>query len=364
MNRIVEGLYIHIPFCQSICTYCSFSKLLYNKKFVSSYLISLKNELDKYRNFTFKSIYIGGGTPNSLDNDELSFLFDMIAPYKNKETMITIEVNPDLTSQQIAIFRKYQVKRVSIGVQTFNQEILSLINRKSDFQQVSSLIKELIKNGIEDINLDLIYGFNDESLKILQNDLNLFTSLPIKHVSTYCLQIEKNTILSNKDYPELADEKASEQYNFIVNYLSKKGFFRYEVSNFAKKGFESKHNLIYWNNLEYIGIGLSAASYLDNIRRSNTKNLNKYLLQQYDDYEEILTEEDKEFYFIMLGLRKEEGISLDLYQQLFKKDFLVAYHDKLISLFKNEDLILQDKRIFINPKKMFIMDFILRKLLF
>lgn len=364
MNRIVEGLYIHIPFCQSICTYCSFSKLLYNKKFVSSYLISLKNELDKYRNFTFKSIYIGGGTPNSLDNDELSFLFDMIAHYKNKETMITIEANPDLTSQQITILTKYGVKRISIGVQTFNKRILSLINRKSDFKQVSSLLDELIKNGIEDINLDLIYGFNNENLKMLQEDLDLFTSLPIKHISTYCLQLEKNTVLSNQDYQELDEERIAEQYDFIVDYLKRKNFFRYEVSNFAKKGFESKHNLIYWNNLEYVGIGLSAASYLDNIRRSNTKNLNKYLLQQYDDYEEILTEEDKEFYFLMLGLRKEEGISLDLYQQLFKKDFLVAYHDKLISLFKNEDLILQDKRIFVNPKKMFILDFILRKLLF
>lgn len=358
-----EGLYVHIPFCNKICSYCNFSKLLYSNKFSSKYLIALKNELKKYNNYTFKSIYIGGGTPSSLSYEEEEFLFNVLLPYQDN-SFIAIEINPDIEEEKIKLFKKYNVKRVSIGVQSFNKNILSLINRDSDFDKIKHLIFLLNKYDIYDINLDLMYGFKNQTLNELEEDLNKFTSLKIKHISTYCLQLEESTLLNNMHYVLPDDEIIRKQYDFIVAFLKKKGFFRYEVSNFAKDNYQSKHNLIYWNNHEYGGVGLNASSYINNIRRTNTKNLSSYLEGNYQDYEEILSLDDQEFYFIMLGLRKEKGISLLEYKKIFKKDFLICYKDKLDDLLKNKDLILDNDNLYVNEDKMFILDYFLRKLLF
>lgn len=358
-----EGLYVHIPFCNKICSYCNFSKVLYSKKFSQNYLLKLKDELHKYDEVLFNSIYIGGGTPTSLDEEELQFLFSILKPYQAENTSITIETNPDLSKNKIQILKQNNVKRISIGIQSFNPDILNLINREANYEDIKKLIATLIENDIRDINVDLIYGFNIESLETLKKDLDLFTALNITHISTYCLQLEEKTILANSQYQELDEEKIREQYDFIVDYLAKKGFYRYEVSNFSKQGFESKHNLIYWNNQEYGGVGLNASSYIDNVRRTNTKNLQEYLKGNYEDYEEVLSLADKEFYFLMLGLRKEKGISKQEYFSLFNKDIYIN-HSTLKELVVQGDIIDENGFIRINPQEIFILDFILRKLLF
>ena len=358
------GLYVHIPFCNKICSYCNFTKLIYLEKFSKPYLELLKKELIKYNSFNFDSIYIGGGTPSSLSYNELEYLFEMLIPYQNQNTLITMEINPDIDYKKIELFKKYHVQRVSIGVQSFNKNILKLINRDSNYDEINDLIYELNKNDIFDINVDLIYGFNIENKDILKQDLDLFTSLNITHISTYCLQLEESTILKNNHYQELNDEDIADQYEYIVSYLKNKGFNRYEVSNFSKENYESKHNLIYWNNQEYGGVGLGSSSYIDNVRRTNTKNMNEYLKGNYLDYEEILNEEDKEFYFIMLGLRKEKGISLIEYKKLFNNDFLIKYQNKIDYLLKNNDIIIENNCLKLKEDKFFILDYILRKILF
>ena len=158
------GLYVHIPFCNKICSYCNFTKLIYLEKFSKPYLELLKKELIKYNSFNFDSIYIGGGSPSSLAYNELEYLFEMLIPYQNQNTLITIEINPDIDYKKIELFKKYHVQRVSIGVQSFNKNILKLINRDSNYDEINDLIYELNKNDIFDINVDLIYGFNIENI--------------------------------------------------------------------------------------------------------------------------------------------------------------------------------------------------------
>ena len=358
------GLYVHIPFCKNICSYCNFCKVLYSTKFSSKYLTCLKKELEKYHKYCFDSIYIGGGTPSSLSMEELQFLFDILSDYQSENCSITIEINPDIEREKILLLKKNNVNRISMGVQSFNKDILALINRNSDFSAIDELIKYIKDNGIEDINIDLIYGFNNQNINSLKEDLDQFISLNPTHISTYCLQLEDSTLLSINNYQELEEDKVAELYNFIVNYLEKHGYYRYEVSNFSKIGYESKHNLIYWNNDEYGGVGLNASSYIDDKRMTNTKNLTDYLNGKYEYYEENLNLEDKEFYYIMLGLRKEKGISLDEYQLLFNKDFISKYQDKIDKLIKLDDIEIINNYLKVKKDKLFILDYIIRIILY
>ena len=364
MTTNKPGLYIHIPFCSSICSYCGFIKLFYESSLANKYLKKLEEELTKYSSFSFDSIYIGGGTPTSLSVDQLEYLFKMIQPYLNENSTICIESNPDISEEKIRVLKKYNVSRISIGIQTFNKKYLSIINRNSSFEFVKRLIELLRKYDINDINVDLIYGFNSQTIEELDEDLDLFLSLDINHISTYALQIEEMTILYNKKYETCDDENANKLYHRIVTRLKEKEIYRYEVSNFSKKGYESKHNLIYWINDEYGGVGLHASSYISRVRRTNTKSFTKYLRGEYQDYEEILSKEDEEFYFIMLGLRKENGISLSEYAKRYNKNFLDVYKEKIDSLKKNELIEINDYVLKIKEENFFIMDYILRKLLY
>lgn len=359
-----EGLYIHIPFCQYICSYCSFCKVFYSKNFVSRYLKSLEIELKKYDSFSFKSIYIGGGTPTSLSLDELTNLFNIIKPYQAKDSYITIESNPDITLEKIKLLKELGVKRVSLGVQTFNKKYLKLIERESSYSKIKELIAAFNDQGINNINIDLIYGFNGQTLDELIDDLKLFTSLNVQHISTYCLEVSPSSKLYNQGYEALNEDDEALFYKTIVDYLAKAGFHRYEISNFAPHGYESKHNLIYWNNLEYGGVGLGASSYIDKIRYTNTKSLTKYLNNQFDDYKEIVTEDIEKFYEVMLSLRLERGLDLKKYQNKFHEDFLIAKEDVLKPLINNNELIIEDGYLRLNKDNFFIIDFYLRKLLF
>ena len=338
--------------------------MFYESSLCDRYLDNLKEELKKYSSFCFDSIYIGGGTPTSLNISQLERLFNMLLPYQSDNSFITIETNPDLDSNKIELLSKFNVNRISIGIQTFDKEYLKLINRSNDYSKVCELINVLKKNNINDINVDLIYGFNNQTVERLDKDLDLFLKLDINHISTYALQVEEMTMLYNKKYQTLDDDNESKLYEHIVNRLKENNIYRYEVSNFARKGFESKHNLIYWNNNEYGGCGLHASSYIDGVRRTNTKSLTKYLKGEYQDYEEILTVEDEKFYFIMLSLRKIEGVSLKVYKNKYNEDFYLAKKNIVDALINDELLEIKDGYLKITSDNYFIMDFILKKLLF
>ena len=360
-----RGLYVHIPFCSHICSYCDFAKYIYDEKFISSYLDNLEKEILDSNLDSFSSIYVGGGTPSSLSEKELERLLTILKPYHKENNSFAFEANfENLTLEKIKILKQYGVNRVSLGLQTFNQDLLKKLNRYHDEEKIHEVINNLINEGITDINCDLIYGLPGQDFKILEEDVKKITSLPITHISTYALSVVPHTMFYIKKVEEVDQEVYREYYDYIVKTLKEKGFNRYEVSNFSKPGFESKHNLLYWRNEEYLGVGLGAASYIGNKRYSNTKSLTQYLKGERVKDEETLTKEDQEFYFLMLGLRLEEGVSIDRFKKLYNEDLLVKYQDKIKELEERRLVQLKDGRLIVTKENLFILDYILQKLLF
>lgn len=350
--------YIHIPFCNSICNYCDFTKFCYNKKWIMPYLESLKKEIIKdYKGEKLKTIYIGGGTPSSLDINELKYLFDIIKIF-NKEDKIefTIEANlNDLTKEKIELFKQNNVNRISIGIQTFNPKLQKILNRTATYQEALNKINLLKEYGINNINVDLMYGINGETKEILEDDLNKFLSLNVTHISTYSLILEEHTKLYIDGYKEINEELDASFYEIICNTLKDK-YVHYEVSNFAIKGYESKHNLNYWNNGFYYGFGLSAASYIEN-RYENHKNLFKYLNSDFTKEEEVISLDRKMEYEMILGLRKLEGININDFKKKYHKDIEEVFD--IENLIKNNLLIKNDNFLKINADKIYLSNEIL-----
>ncbi len=337
MNNLVDdvdAVYIHIPFCNNICAYCDFCKIYYNKKIVISYLKQLELEIKaNYNHEEINTLYIGGGTPSSLDIDSLEILLQLLSLFNlSKDAEITFEANPDsLTPKKIKLLKKYGVNRISLGVETINESLGELLKRKTSKEKVREVIKTLKQEGISNINVDLIYGIKGEDLKILKEDLDFLISLDVFHISTYSLILEDNTILKIKGYQELDPDLDSIMYEYISNYLKEKGFDHYEISNFAKDKYKSKHNSKYWYNLPYYGFGLGASGYLNNIRYTNTKSITNYLAGKRKLEEEVLTFLDTIKYEIMLRLRLKEGID--------KQSFFKRYHTNVEDIFLYKPLV-------------------------
>lgn len=347
------GLYIHIPFCKSICHYCDFVKIgVQKEEYRIKYLDTLINELNSYQNHFDKidTIYIGGGTPNTLTDEELIKLFEALKPIKPVE--FSIELNPEsYTHKQGEIFKKYGVNRVSIGAQTSDLEILKFLNRRHDNNHVINAVKSLKSLGITNINLDLIFAIPGQTLKSINQDIDFFIKLDIPHLSYYNLILEDNTYfhyLYNRDkFHEIDDDKSRKMYENIIDKLTNLGYNHYEISNFSKPNFESLHNLKYWENQDYIGIGLGAHGLISGKRTYNERAFHKYLKNTL--YEElILSKEDKITEELIMGLRLTRGINLsevnlkyqiDLYQKFPKikemKDLkLLAEEDGYLKLTK------------------------------
>lgn len=318
------SIYIHIPFCKTICSYCDFCKVLYFKEWVNQYLEALQKEVkQQYKNEIIKTIYIGGGTPSSLSIDELNKLFSIIKLIKLDDTYeFTFECNiDDLNKEKLELLYNNGVNRLSIGIQSFNQDNLKLLNRNHNYNIVKCKIDLANSIGFKNINIDLIYAIPNQTIETLKQDLDLFTSLNITHISTYSLMIEPNTLLSIKNIKNISEEDDYMMYNYIVNYLNNKGFNHYEISNFALTNYESKHNLVYWNNDEYYGFGVGASGFYNNIRYDNTKSLTNYLKGKYRLNENNLSKSENIENALMLGFRKVKGIN--------KKDFYNKYNINL-----------------------------------
>ncbi len=331
---MITSCYIHIPFCKKICAYCDFPKFCYFDKWIEPYLEALEEEIRKiYINEEMKTIYIGGGTPSSLDEKSLEKLFEILNIIKKaKNCEFTIEVNSeDITEEKVKLFKKYGINRVSIGVQTFNPKLQKILNRISDYEVVKKAIVLLNKYGIKNINLDLMYAIPEETLEDLKEDLDKFLSLNISHISTYSLILEEHTQLYLKQ-PKLIDEDLDfKMYNFIIETLAKNNYNHYEISNFSKEGYYSKHNLTYWNNEMYYGFGLGASSYIKTKRFNNHSNLTKYINKDFKKDEEDIGRERKMEYEMILGLRKVIGVS--------NKDFFEKYGKNIEGVFDLKKLL-------------------------
>lgn len=375
MNKI-EAIYIHIPFCDHICTYCDFYKMIAKDTLKEKYIKYLIKELElKNKIYDFsdiKTIYIGGGTPSSIKTYLLKELFIKIKELINldKISEYTFEANPcDISYDLAKLLKKYQINRISLGVQSLNNKKLSILGRNHTKKEVINAINILQNSKIYNINADIIYGIGNEKFNLIKRDLKILSRMNLTHFSTYSLILEQKTILSQKlaknEFKLMNEEKEKKIYYQIIKYLQKKGYYQYEISNFSKPNFESTHNLTYWNNEHYLGIGANASYYIDDMRYTNINNLELYF-KGIDNKDLIYLEKtkldkvDKIKEELMLGLRKIKGISLLEFKDKYQED-LIDLYPVINDLIKDKILILNDNFLSISKKKLYMMNEILLK---
>ena len=349
-----NSVYIHIPFCSNICNYCDFCKMYYNEKLVDDYLQELNKEIKtNYKNETLSTIYIGGGTPSCLNIEQLSKLFNITSKLNlNNKYEFTIEMNiNDITEEKLKLFKENKVNRISIGIETLNDKYLTILNRKHTKEEVIAKLK-LAKRYFNNINIDLMYAFPKETLKDLDKDLSFIKEIDVPHVSIYSLIIEEHTKLFIDKTTPIDDELESKMYYHIIEHLKNLGYNHYEISNFSKEGYESRHNLTYWNNLEYYGFGLGSSGYINNIRYTNTRSINNYLKGNYILEKTLIDTKTKMENFMMLGLRKTEGISKkefkDIFSSTISENFdIINLLDKKLLIDDNEYLKIPENLLYI-----------------
>ena len=364
----MKGLYIHIPFCKKICSYCDFPKMVSSLDNKKRYINRLFEELESKKEdlCDISTVYIGGGTPNSLSIQLLEELLSRISPYIKNSKETTIELNPDLINlEQIELFKKYGINRISLGVESFNDNHLKLLGRTHTKDIVYKKIKLLKENGFNNINIDLIFGIPFETIDDVKYNLECFKELNINHLSYYSLILEDKTIfnhlIKNNKLELLDDDIVADMYDYINKFMKDNGFNHYEISNYAKNGYESIHNLLYWNLDEYVGIGLGASGYIKPYRYTNYKTLNEYLNGYTEEKEYISIEEEKNEFF-MLGLRKVNGVDLNNYREKYKSDPFIDFN--IQRLIDKKLLILENNILKINPDKLFIANLVFEEFLY
>jgi oxygen-independent coproporphyrinogen-3 oxidase len=358
-----DALYIHVPFCNKICYYCDFCKVIYSPISGEEYLAALKIESLPYSDSEYKSIYIGGGTPSVLIDSQFKQLLEFAAKMLNPDGEFCVELNPeDFSLSKVKILKDAGVNRVSIGVQTFNQDHLAKLNRGHKNEDVYNLVKNLKAIGITNISIDLIFGFFDQSRADVLFDLEQIIKLDVPHVSLYPLTIEKNTYFSVKGIKSQEDEQLYEKYDFISEFLNTKKYERYEVSNFARERQYSQHNLRYWRGEHYVALGPGAHGYIDDYRYANSKSITNYLKQDFKRSVDLLKPKEVEFEYIMLNLRLNTGLILDNFEKLFKSRFELSFKSEIEQLVNEGLLNSQHDRITITNKGIYLTNYIISKL--
>lgn len=336
------GIYIHIPFCRSKCYYCDFTSYTNRCGQIEEYIQEVMGEMEQYdlRKYNITTIYIGGGTPSYIDEKYIEQLLEKLKKRlvenqtKWEAIEITIEINPGtITKKKLEVYRQAGVNRVSIGLQTTNDILLKQIGRIHNYQEFVEAYQLVKKAGFENINVDLMIGLPNQTIQDIKKSLEEIEKLQPNHVSVYSLIVEEGTKMEqliNKGELKLPEEETERQmYWYVKNKLELSGYKHYEISNFAKPGKESKHNMNCWEQKEYIGLGATAHSYLNGVRYSNSEfseegewtYLNKSI-------EERQTLEDKKKEYMLLGLRKIDGVSI--------QKFKTKYVDNPIFLFREE----------------------------
>src|SRR5574344_1036693 len=324
---MVKNAYIHIPFCRSKCNYCSFVSFP-SLELKSDYLIALKKQIiEEYKGEPLETLYFGGGTPSLLSIDEVEAILRLFRLSINAE--ITFEVNPDSVDfVYLQALRKLGVNRLSIGVQTFDDNILKYIGRRHSSAQAKLALRNAQKAGFDNISLDFIYGLPNQSVLAFINDLNDAGKVDCQHISLYGLKIDEGCYFSKhypKDLPDIDNQ--ADMYLKAVEVLDKLGFHHYEVSNFAKNdGYFSKHNINYWKANTYYGFGCSASGYGENTRFKNQDNLFEYINKPLVKLEkQVISEEEKLEETIFLGLRLLKGLNIPEINSKFNIDFYKKY---------------------------------------
>ncbi|SFL81058.1 oxygen-independent coproporphyrinogen-3 oxidase [Gracilibacillus orientalis] len=346
---MVSSVYIHIPFCEKICHYCDFIKFFYEEQMADDYLVALENEMKiniENPKKKMKTIFVGGGTPTALNNRQLTKLVKMIDHYFDVESAeeYSFEANPgDLTEEKIRILKEHGVNRISMGVQVFDDVMLEQLGRLHRVKDVYQNVNDLVRAGIDNISIDLMYSLPNQTLGHFEETLDEALQFDLPHYSAYSLQIEPKTIFYQRykkgKLTKPPEEIEADMYELLRREMKNKDIQQYEISNFAKPGFESKHNLTYWNNDYYYGFGAGSHGYLPGERIINIRPFPAYVEAANKTGKPVLhiekigrKEQIEEEMF--LGLRKSEGVSIPRFEEKYQVKMEKLYGDELTQLEK------------------------------
>lgn len=358
-----DALYVHIPFCSHLCHYCDFTKRTYDEKTATVYVDALVKELASYGVGKVTTIYVGGGTPTSLTLNQLETLLSSLKPHLKRGGEFTVEGNVEnITREKLVLMKAMGVNRLSIGLQTFSDERLKAMNRFHKAQAAIDTIALAKKCGFENLNVDLMYGLPNETLEDVSYDLNHLIELDVDHISCYALSVVPGTLFYRHKIPEAGEDLAREQYDLILKTLRSHGYERYEVSNFARNDHYARHNLVYWDDREYYGIGLGASGYLAGVRYVNTDNMKAYLEGQYRKETEPISPEIDENDFLMLKLRLARGFTLPEFESRYKVAFLGKYQTEVQELTKRGLLQVENDAVRCTDEGIMLLDYVLLKL--
>jgi len=336
----MAGIYIHVPFCKQKCTYCDFASYPNQMSKAELYFGCLYKEIKAksvlFKGKTINTLYFGGGTPSFVDAKYILGAVRQVKNYYNlaSDAEITLEVNPGtISKEKLQIYSLAGINRFSVGLQTYNDRLLQRLNRihtSQDYLDCMNLLQGY------NTSVDIMIGLMDHNVEEVKKSIDFALQAQVKHISVYALKAEDGTpIYTQYLNGELPDgDEVAEMYDFTVKYLKEKGFNRYEVSNFAMEGFESKHNLNYWKRGEYLGFGLGASSFCQERRFTNTENIDEYInavLKNYSPeiFSEVIEGDEQKFEFVMLNLRTDKGIVFEEYKNAFGTEFKTDFKDKL-----------------------------------
>ena len=367
MQKKPTSAYVHIPFCTQICYYCDFSKVFIKNQPVDSYLEHLLQEFHSYDIQKLRTLYIGGGTPTALSASQLEVLLDGLTKNLDLSMLeeLTIEANPgDLDADKIAVLQNSAVNRVSLGVQTFDDKMLKKIGRSHTEKDIYENIDRLKLAGFDNISIDLIYALPGQTMDQVRDNVAKAISLDIPHMSLYSLILENHTVFMNRmrrgKLPLPKEELEAEMFEYIIAELEKAGFEHYEISNFSKLGFESRHNLMYWDNAEYYGIGAGASGYVDSVRYKNHGPIRHYLKAVEEGSarinEEHLSQREQMEEEMFLGLRKKSGVSMARFEEKFERSFQELYGEIVEDLIQQGLMQLDGDRVRMTKRGLFLGD--------
>lgn len=364
---------MHIPFCTQICYYCDFSKVFIQNQPVDRYLEALIEEFDHCGIERLRTLYIGGGTPTAISAKQLDYLLTNLSKNLDFSVMeeFTIEANPgDLDPDKIAVLEHSQVNRVSLGVQTFNNKHLKRIGRSHNEAQIYESIDSLKLAGFDNISIDLIYALPGQTMDDVKENVAKALALDIPHLSLYSLILEHHTVFMNKmrrgklNLP--TEDLEAEMFDYIIDQLTANGFDHYEIANFSRPGFESRHNLMYWDNDQYYGCGAGASGYVDGVRYRNRGPIQHYLKAIGETKtarlsEEVLTKREQMEEEFFLGLRKKSGVSIQRFEDKFQTSFDQVYGQVLEELLADGLVQLDSGFLRMTKKGLFLGDSVAEK---
>lgn len=357
-----QSAYIHVPFCKDICAYCDFTRCRYHAGLADRWGSCIEKEIkEKLAAARLRTLYIGGGTPSALSLLQLERLLKAVHPYLSEVEEFTIEANPDsFTPDKIALCKKYGVNRVSLGVQTLQPKLLQSIHRQHTAEEVLKRLQQIKAGGISNISIDLIYGLPNQTMAQWIQDLSTcVTQLDVQHISLYSLTIEEHSEFGRKNIQPMEEDLEADMYEYAVAYLKEAGFEHYEISNFAKEGKRSQHNMTYWQYDDFIGIGMGASGKRQHCRYDNTKNMQTYFTKGASPEQFPLTIEQESFEMVMMSLRTKDGVNLKTFKQRYGQHLGQLYPQTISTCIQRGELIESKGFLSASEKGMMVLNEIL-----